>query len=339
MREMRKLLLPFSLLYGFVTGIRNFLFDMRFLKSTEFPVPVIAIGNLSVGGTGKTPMTEYLIRLLSGKNRVAVLSRGYGRKTDGFILANDTASAQAIGDEPFQYFSKFPEISVAVDGNRTRGISRLLSETQPDIILLDDAFQHRKVKAGFYVLLTAFGDLYSDDWLLPAGNLRESRSGAKRADVIIVTKCPPELSGKMQSEIRRKLKAEKRQQLFFTSIGYDGNAIGTNGKIDVETLRGQAKTLLAGIAKPKPFFDHLRGSRDMVMEFPDHHDFSEKDLALIREKSLGKPIVTTEKDYVRLKDAAVENLFYLPMRAEFLSDADAFNKTIYNYVGKNTTNR
>jgi tetraacyldisaccharide 4'-kinase len=338
MREMRKLLFPFSLLYGLVTGIRNFLYDNGIFKSVEFNVPVVAIGNLSVGGTGKTPVTEYLIRLLSPTCKVAVLSRGYGRKTDGFILAGNASSAQAIGDEPLQYFLKFPEISVAVDANRARGISRLLSEIKPDVILLDDAFQHRKVKAGFYILLTAFGDLYCDDWLLPAGNLRESKIGAKRVDVIVVTKCPPQLTPGAQDEIRGKLKPEIHQQIFFTSVDYDEHAIGADGKIDVETLRAKHKTLLAGIAKPKPFFDYLRGSRDMLLEFPDHHDFSGKNLALIREKSAGNPIVTTEKDYVRLKGSGLENVYYLPMRARFLGDAGAFDKTIHDHVRKNTAN-
>jgi tetraacyldisaccharide 4'-kinase len=336
---MRKLLFPFGLLYGLVTGIRNFLYDHGILKSTEFPVPVIAIGNLSIGGTGKTPMTEYLIRLLAPSKKVAVLSRGYGRKTSGYILADANASAQTIGDEPFQYFSKFPGISVAVDANRTNGISRLLTDVKPEVILLDDAFQHRKVKAGFYILLTAFGDLYADDWLLPAGNLRESRGGARRADVIVVTKCPPLLTDAMRESIRKKLRPENRQQVFFTAIAYDDCAIGNAGSIAVDVLRPGQKTLVAGIAKPKPFFEHLRGPQDMVLEFGDHHDFSEKDISLIREKAAGAPIVSTEKDYVRLKNAGLEKLYYLPMRARFLSGAENFDQIITDYVGTSTANR
>jgi tetraacyldisaccharide 4'-kinase len=195
MNFLRKILFPFAVLYGFITSIRNFLFDYRILKSYSFPIPVIAVGNLSVGGTGKTPQIEYLIRLLSNKYKIATLSRGYKRKSEGFILANATSNAEILGDEPFQFYKKFPNIQVAVDANRKNGIEQLLSQSnKPDVILLDDAFQHRKVKAGFYILLTAYNDLFINDFMLPTGNLRESRSGAKRADMIIVTKCPRDIS-------------------------------------------------------------------------------------------------------------------------------------------------
>ena len=182
MNLLRKLLFPFAILYGLITSIRNFLFDKDILKSYSFDLPVIAVGNLSVGGTGKTPQIEYLIRLLSDKYKIATLSRGYKRKSKGFILAEANANAATLGDEPFQFFQKFPSIQVAVDADRKNGIEQLLLQTEkPEIILLDDAFQHRKVKAGFYILLTSYGDLYSDDFMLPTGNLRESRSGAARA--------------------------------------------------------------------------------------------------------------------------------------------------------------
>ncbi len=181
MNLLRILLFPFAIIYDFITSIRNFLFDKGILKSNTFNIPVIAVGNLSVGGTGKTPQIEYLIRLLSEKYKVATLSRGYKRKSKGFVLADSTSNAEILGDEPFQYFQKFPQILVAVDANRTNGIQQLLAQkSPPEVILLDDAFQHRKVNAGFYILLTAYNDLYSDDFVLPTGNLRESRSGARR---------------------------------------------------------------------------------------------------------------------------------------------------------------
>ena len=203
MNLLRKILFPFAILYGLITSIRNFLFDKEILKSYSFDLPIIAVGNLSVGGTGKTPQIEYLIRLLLTKYKVATLSRGYKRKSEGFVLADANANAEILGDEPFQFFQKFPEILVAVDANRKNGIEQLLSQKEkPEVILLDDAYQHRKVKAGFYILLTAYDDIYVDDFMLPTGNLRESRSGSQRADVVVVTKCPPNLSETEQLSIK-----------------------------------------------------------------------------------------------------------------------------------------
>src|SRR6478752_1663867 len=206
MNLLRKILFPFAVLYGFITSIRNFLYDNNLLKSYSFDLPIIAVGNLSVGGTGKTPQIEYLIRLLSSKYKVATLSRGYKRKSEGFVLADETSNAEILGDEPFQFFQKFKNIQVAVDANRKNGIEQLLSQPEkPEVILLDDAYQHRKVKAGFYIMLTAYGDLYADDFMLPTGNLREYRSGANRANLIVVTKCPPNLSISEQENIKNKL--------------------------------------------------------------------------------------------------------------------------------------
>ena len=257
MNVLRKILFPFAILYGFITTVRNFLFDKGILKSTTFNVPVIAVGNLSVGGTGKTPQIEYLIRLLSDKHKVATLSRGYKRKSDGFVLADANSNAEILGDEPFQFYQKFPNIQVAVDADRTNGITQLLSQNEkPDIILLDDAYQHRKVKAGFYILLTSFGDLYADDFMLPTGNLRESRSGANRANIVVVTKCPSNLSNEKQEEIRLKLNLSCSQQIFFTFIDYDDEIYSKDEKIAVSEIKNEPKILLAGIAKPKPFFDY-----------------------------------------------------------------------------------
>ena len=203
---LRKILFPFSFLYGWITSLRNFLFDKGILKSYRFDLPVIAVGNLSVGGTGKTPQIEYLIRLLSDSYKIATLSRGYKRKSEGFVLANKTSNAEILGDEPFQFYQKFPTIQVAVDANRKNGIEQLLLEKQkPEIILLDDAFQHRKVTAGFYIMLTSYDDLFYKDFILPTGNLRESRSGANRADMIIVTKCPQDISEIAQEQIKQKI--------------------------------------------------------------------------------------------------------------------------------------
>ncbi|MBB4803576.1 tetraacyldisaccharide 4'-kinase [Flavobacterium nitrogenifigens] len=337
MNLLRKILFPFAILYGFITSIRNFLFDKGILKSTSFDVPVIAVGNLSVGGTGKTPQIEYLIRLLADKYQLATLSRGYKRKSEGFVLANENSNAEILGDEPFQFYQKFPFVMVAVDANRTNGIKELLSQQiTPEVILLDDAYQHRKVKAGFYILLTAFDDLYADDFMLPTGNLRESRSGAERANIVVVTKCPKDLSEEQQIEINQKLKLNSSQKLFFTFIDYDEVIFGKEEKIEVAEIKSESKLLLAGIAKPKPFFDYLKNETDECLTFPDHHHFSDADLDTILSKANGKKIITTEKDYVRLKDSKlVSQLYYLPIKSTFINNAKSFDSAILEFAKQN----
>ena len=340
MNLLRKLLFPFAILYGVITSIRNFLFDKGILKSYSFDLPIIAVGNLSVGGTGKTPQIEYLIRLLSDKYKVATLSRGYKRESKGFILAQTNATAKILGDEPYQFFEKFKNIQVAVDADRKNGIEQLLAQKdKPDVILLDDAFQHRKVKAGFYILLTSYGELFSDDFILPTGNLRESRSGAKRANVVIVTKCPSVLSFEQQNDIRKRLKLSNNQDLYFTFIEYDDFVFGGNQKIDVSQIEKNPKALVAGIAKPQPFFDYLQNEMDVCLTFPDHHNFNDKDILEIKKLAKNNKIITTEKDFVRLKGSLPnEQLFYLPIKSAFLSGSENFNKTILNYVGTGSTN-
>ena len=344
MNLLRKILFPFAIFYGFITSIRNFLFDNGVLKSYSFDVPIIAVGNLSVGGTGKTPQIEYLIRLLSPKHKVATLSRGYKRKSEGFILADSTSNAEILGDEPFQLYQKFKNIQVAVDVNRRNGIEQLLSQTEkPDVILLDDAFQHRKVKAGFYILLTAYGDLFSNDFMLPTGNLRESRNGAKRANMIIVTKCPENLSLDEQNRIRRFLLRRndkgKNQELYFSFTEYDEFIYSEDKKKKVDEIRNVNKLLLAGIAKPEPFFRYLENEDDFFMTFPDHHNFSKKDIVSIEYQAIDDFIVTTEKDYVRLTGKLLnKQLFYLPIKCNFISGSENFDKTITNYVGTSTRN-
>ncbi|TDE01220.1 tetraacyldisaccharide 4'-kinase [Flavobacterium sandaracinum] len=340
MNLIRKLLFPFAILYGLITSIRNFLFDKGILKFYSFDLPVIAVGNLSVGGTGKTPQIEYLIRLLSDTYKIATLSRGYKRQSKGFILAQAGTNAKNLGDEPFQFFQKFPSIHVAVDADRKNGIEQLLYlPEKPEVILLDDAFQHRKVKAGFYILLTSYGDLYSDDFMLPTGNLRESRDGAKRANIIIVTKCPFNLSLDEQNKIKKSLKVGVNQELYFTFIAYDDYIYGENRTINVNEIQSATKVLVAGIAKPEPFFSYLQNSNDVCLSFPDHHNFTDKDLLEIKNVAQNNIIITTEKDYVRLKGSVPsEQLFYLPIQSSFLSGSENFDKTIINYVGTSTRN-
>jgi len=341
MNLLRKIVFPFSILYGFVTSIRNFLFDKGILKSYSFDLPVIAVGNLSVGGTGKTPQIEYLIRLLSDNYKVATLSRGYKRQSEGFILADKTSDALQLGDEPFQFYQKFATIQVAVDANRKNGIEQLLSQLNPpQIILLDDAFQHRKVKAGFYILLTSYRDLYCDDFMLPTGNLRESRSGAQRASIVIVTKCPSNLSLTEQNKIKKQLNLTPNQSLFFTFIAYDDVVYSEKQTLRVEEIKSLDKIILAGIAKPESFFAHLKQENDECLTYPDHHHFSESEIQEIKKKANHKIIVTTEKDYVRLKGSILsDQLYYLPIKSTFLSDGDNFDKNILDYVGQSSRNR
>ena len=339
MNLLRKLLFPFAILYGFITSLRNYLYDKGILKSYSFDIPVIAVGNLSVGGTGKTPQIEYLIRLLSPNYKVATLSRGYKRKSEGFILADAASTTEILGDEPFQYFKKFPDIQVAVDADRKNGIEQLLNQkSRPEIILLDDAFQHRKVKAGFYILLTAYEDLFCDDFMLPTGNLRESRNGAKRANLIIVTKCPLDITELEQQNIKNKLAVDL--PIYFSSIDYDDKVYNDTESLAVSDLKLTPKILLAGIAKPKPFFDYLQTDKDEVMTFSDHHHFSESDILNIKSQAIDKIIVTTEKDFVRLNAKILrKQLFYLPIKSKFLSNQESFDAIILNYVGSRTRNR
>ncbi|UPT71318.1 MAG: tetraacyldisaccharide 4'-kinase [Flavobacterium sp. JAD_PAG50586_2] len=339
MNLLRKLLFPFAILYGFITSLRNYLYDKGILKSYSFPIPVIAVGNLSVGGTGKTPQVEYLIRLLSPNYKVATLSRGYKRKSEGFVLANTDSNAEILGDEPFQYFKKFPNIQVAVDADRKNGIEKLLSQTQkPEIILLDDAFQHRKVKAGFYILLTSYGDLFCDDFILPTGNLRESSNGAKRANVIIVTKCPSNISLQEQEAIKDKIGLDL--PIFFSTVAYDDKVYSESESIAVSEIKSTSKILLAGIAKPKPFFDYLQSGSDEIMSFDDHHEFTQSEITGIKNTANDKIIITSEKDFVRL-DAQIlkKQLFYLPIKSQLVANQKAFDQIILNYVGTRTGNR
>ena len=336
MNLFRKILFPFAILYGFITSIRNFLFDKGILASYSFELPIIVVGNLSVGGTGKTPQIEYLIRLLSERYTIATLSRGYKRKSKGFVLANANATAETLGDEPYQFYQKFPSIQVAVDADRKNGIEQLLAQSHPpQVILLDDAFQHRKVKAGFYILLTAYDDLFADDFLLPTGNLRESRSGAQRADAIVVTKCPATLSETEQTRIKQRIKLYSAAPVYFSTIAFDDCVQSSSASVPVTTIQQTACVLVAGIAKPDSFFDYLKNSESICLTYPDHHHFTESDIQQIKQQAGDKLIVTTEKDYVRLKDSELKDqLYYLPIRTSFMVDSNEFDSAVLDYLKK-----
>lgn len=349
---MRKILLPISSIYHIVLKIRHKLFDWGILKAQRFDFPIICVGNLCLGGTGKTPMTEYLINLLKGQFRTATLSRGYGRKTKGFVLADDTANCEALGDEPMQYFRKFKDIQVAVNEDRVDGVQRLINQDNPpEVILLDDAFQHRQIQAGLNILLTDYNCLYSEDFLIPTGTLRDIRSAAQRAEIIVVTKTPETLSDNDFKALKTRLKSNGDQKLFTSYIVY-GDLIPLNESAkNINPNEAGCAIALCGIAKPKPFVEEVKSRFENVKEliFSDHHDFSEGDIKKIIKtcKDFGKRnaiIVTTEKDASRLMKNSYlcqfNNLpiFALPIEMHFHQE-EAFNSEIDTYVRRNTQDR
>ncbi|MAD96765.1 MAG: tetraacyldisaccharide 4'-kinase [Flavobacteriaceae bacterium] len=338
MKVLRFFLFPFSLVYDIITSLRNLFYDIQLFKSVSFPIPIINVGNLSVGGTGKTPQVEYLVNLLHDDHKVAILSRGYKRKTKGYLLADEHTSVEHIGDEPFQYHSKFSKIRVAVCEKRVTGIRNLMNDVEPDVILLDDAFQHRAVRPSFNILLTKYHDLFVDDYVLPTGNLREARREAHRADCIVVTKCPENISQEDLMNLKNRF-LKYNKPVFFSRIRYNDSISGSS-KITFKELIDYEVLLITGIANPAPLLTFLKNKniRYQHFEFPDHHHFTDKDLDHIMNSfhQIGgekKLILTTEKDYVRLKDT-VADLSYLGIEVEFINDSKSFDVQIIEHVKK-----
>lgn len=335
MKLFRKLLFPFALIYGAITMLRNFLYDQGWLKSKSYNLPVICVGNLSTGGTGKSPMIELLVSYLMDNYNIAVLSRGYKRKTKGFKEVLIASSVEEVGDEPSQFKHKFPQIKVAVCEDRQEGIEKL--QETAEIVLLDDAFQHRKVRASLYILLTPFNDLYINDCVLPAGNLREPRFGATRANIIVVTKCPDNMDLSKMESIRRQLKPKSIQQVYFSKIGYSSTIMNEKVTRPLTYLKNQRFLLVTGIAKPEPLITYLQ-SEEMDFEiksFPDHHNFSKSELEQLATYEL---ILTTEKDYTRLRTLNDRmEIYYLPIQTVILDDTNSnFKKRILNEVKRNS---
>ena len=352
------ILYPVSIIYGIVVYIRNALYDYKIFKSTEFEIPVISIGNITVGGTGKTPHTEYLVELLQKHVRVATLSRGYKRKTKGFLLVETNSTVPNAGDEPVQIKQKFPQVTVAVDENRVHGISELVKdrENSPDVILLDDAFQHRRVSAGINILLIDYNRPIEKDHLLPMGRLRERKYQRRRANVIIYTKCPDEITPITRRIIIKDVNLCPYQSLYFTTMIYGSPLpVFPDLAVSVPPINETkiASLMLSGIANPDQFRKYLATKTNLLDElvFRDHHFYSQKDLNLIahkfetyREKNLF--IFTTEKDAVKL--VAQQNLpeeikskiFYIPVKIKFLdSEGKSFDQKIIGYVKDNRSNR
>lgn len=318
MKFLRKLLFPFSLIYGGVTALRNKLYDIGWLKSHSYKLPIICVGNLSTGGTGKSPMVEFLVSSLKEKYQVSVLSRGYKRQTKGYREVMISSTVAEVGDEPLQFKRKFPDLTVAVCEIRSAGIDKLKSSS--DIIVLDDAFQHRKVNPSFSILLTSYGDLYVDDCVLPAGNLREPRSGANRADLLVVTKCPEVLSTTEMDSIKRKLKPKMHQQVYFTKIVYSEDIKSYETTLSLMSLKNKRFTLVTGIANPKPLVAFLENHNLQFdhKSFSDHHHFSASEINMLDREGI---ILTTEKDYMRLQPFINKaELYYLPITIGFLNN-------------------
>ena len=348
-------LYPLALLYGLIIHIRNKMFDWNILKSRSFHLPVICIGNISVGGTGKTPHTEYLINLLKEDFHVAVLSRGYKRKSKGFVMAKPSSTPHDIGDEPYQMAHKFVNIAVAVDADRCNGIEQLTNRMKPDVILLDDAYQHRYVKPGFTILLIDYNRPIYTDCMLPAGRLREAASGKDRADIIIITKCPEQISAQQMSEIKDNIKPLNHQLLFFTYFQYCSlkHFMDSTRELPLTSLnRDSHILLLTGIASPLPLINELKKYTEHIepVSFADHHDFTEADMEQIETQfnnlpQRGRMIITTEKDAARLANCPVlstnlkQQIFILPIEVKFIKDeGELFNSKIIEYVKQNSRN-
>jgi tetraacyldisaccharide 4'-kinase len=344
----RLILFPFSIVYGIITWIRNKFFDWRILPSKSFGIPIISVGNLSTGGTGKTPHIEYLIKMLSDEFRVAVLSRGYKRKSKGFIVAGNDCKPEEIGDESYQIFTKFKNIIVAVDEKRKRGISNLLKlPAPPDLVLLDDAFQHRYVKPGYSIILTDYHKIFTHDYMLPTGSLREFRSGSKRADIIVVTKTSKVLSPITCQSIQEEVKPKPHQKLLYSYIDY-GPFLPIEGIDFAPDDRKRYNTIMivAGIANTYPLEFYLKNFCDEIelLKFADHHAYDQKDIMKIMEKFDGiltqnKIIVTTEKDLMRIsRPEFLKSLQHFPIcyvQIEIVfhkDDKPVFDKSILEYV-------
>jgi tetraacyldisaccharide 4'-kinase len=347
------LLLPFSFLYGVITLIRNRLYDWHVLPEKKFDVHTIGVGNLAVGGAGKTPLVEYLIRLLISEDpSIATLSRGYKRKTSGFVLATENSTADDIGDEPLIYKSKY-KVQVAVDANRVNGVHNLnLLDRAPKIILLDDVFQHRAIKCGLNIVVSDYNNLYFKDHMLPSGTLREFRSGIHRADIIIISKTPEKTSPVEIRTILKDVQPRAHQQVYFSYLSY-GELYAINNPNDkIDTLKDLFRYKIisfAGIANAQPMVNYLKEYAAEVkhLSFDDHHEYSLKDLEEIDRYYHGieggnKILVTTEKDLMRLKNNPVweiaqrMNIYILPVDVSFKDREEEFNEVILKYVRTNT---
>lgn len=339
---LRWILLPITLIYYSIISVRNLLYDKGIFKSQSFTIPTIIIGNLAIGGTGKSPLTEYLIRLLKDKYKIATLSRGYGRKTKGFRFVQVDSKSIEVGDEPLQFKTKFPDITVAVNENRCEGIEKL--QKNHDVIILDDAFQHRKLKPGFSVLLFDFKSLFKPIITLPTGDFRDTFAASKRADIIIITKCPDQITTEQKQHIEHLIRKYNTAPIFYTKIAYD-NPLNMKGEYLNDKLENKEILLFCGIANPKPLLDYLsaKGTTVKLIQFADHYNFKANDLDKIKTEfdaisSSNKIILTTEKDMQRIDATYFNNypLYYIPIHLQSVDNQkNTFDHFIENYISQN----
>ena len=330
MNKFRILLFPFALVYLVITTFRNFLYDVNFLKSYSFNSTIIGVGNLSLGGTGKTPFVEFLIKKYSKRFNIALISRGYKRKSIGFYKADSNSSPDLIGDEPFQIFKKFSNITVAVDKNRANAISKILNEEKrTNLFILDDSFQHRKVIPNVNIILTTFNDPFYDDCILPIGNLRESKKSINRADIVVVTKSPKDLKTDKKNQIKSKLNIAHHQNVFFTSINY-GNVLKGDANFKINDLKNKKILIVSGIANSQSFVEFF--SQNNIehehVNFSDHHNYTQKDINKI-ESDNESLIITTEKDFQKIQFLERKNKwFYLEIETKFIGDEEKFDSVL-----------
>lgn len=346
----RKILLyPLGIVYNIITKTRNIFYDIGIKKTTSFNIPIICIGNITVGGTGKTPHTEYIIRLLQEKHNIATLSRGYGRKTKNYIEANIYSTSKEVGDEPAQYKRKFPNVIVVSENKRVKGVENIkLNHPKTEIILLDDAFQHRKIKAGLNIVITDYNNIIYKDFLLPAGNLRESKKGVNRADIIIVSKCPNNISTEEQEYIKTKLKFKKINHIYFTYTKY-GKIYNIFNNIILPLDKNKYDVLIiTGIGNPKPLINYATQQFNSItcISYKDHHEYNNNNIKTILNKfdeieSKNKIILTTEKDasrMLKIKEFKTTPIFCIEIIVEFINKKNKFNTEIKEYVRTNKTN-
>lgn len=343
-REFRTyyLLKPLSWIYALFTSVRNMMYDRGILPATRFPIPVISVGNITVGGTGKTPHTLFIASMLKDKVTTAVLSRGYGRLSKGFLLADEKSNSNLLGDEPLMIHNRLPEIYAAVDEDRVRGIKRLLKEVQPEVVILDDAFQHRRIEPSLNILLVNRNRNILNDCVMPAGRMRETAAGRSRADIIIVTKCPDTLEGRRMDEMSAKLMVHQSQKVFFSTVKY-GDIYNPFTSRALVPEPEQQVLAITGIASPEAMWSKLEGLFGNVKKLPfkDHHRFTSRDIIRIEREvqSMGPDavIVTTEKDIARLRSCHLstelkERLFTLPVTIRFLRDEALFRDNIIEHI-------
>ena len=335
---MNFLLYPLSLIYELYTSFRNFLFDLGIIDSIEYKIPTIGIGNLSTGGTGKSIVVDYIIGKFKNKNKITTLSRGYNRNTKGFIQASNMSTAYEIGDEPFQFYSKHPEINVVVCEDRRKGMNIILKNLpDTDLCIWDDVFQHRFVKPGLMILTTTFQYPFYKDEILPIGNLRENISSAKRADLIVVTKCPDNLSQKDKLSFLESLNPNDNQKVFFSSLTYMKKIKSDSEEVDIDVLEDDDFILVTGIADSSYLVNFLKNKalKFKHLKYSDHYNFNKSSIDKISGLSLNKIILTTEKDFGRLKPRINDReIYYIEVGLKFPKEINEYNfdKNIEDYI-------